>query len=99
MAKQISKEQQEILSQIVPIIAEKLYVDPTRVKMEASLSNDLGADSLDRVELMLKFDEKFNLCIPDYDPQQEEPQTIGEVVMLIEQYSEKYSKTPYQYGR
>ena len=46
----------EIAEQIVPIIAEKLGVNPSEVTMDASFTNDLGADSLDTVELMLDFD-------------------------------------------
>ena len=73
---------QEILNEIVPIIAEKLSVDPSEVTMEASFTNDLGADSLDTVELMMEFEKSFNLSIPD--DQQENIQTVGDVVKLIE---------------
>ena len=72
----------EILNEIVPIIAEKLGVDPAEVTMEASFTNDLGADSLDTVELMMEFEKSFNLSIPD--DQQESIQTVGDVVRLIE---------------
>ncbi|MBP5485982.1 MAG: acyl carrier protein [Alphaproteobacteria bacterium] len=82
MAKQISEEQQEILSQIVPIIAEKLGVDPAEVTMDAQFTNDLGADSLDLIELIMDFEKEYNLSIPD--AQQEEIQTLGDVVRLIE---------------
>lgn len=94
MAKQISKEQQEILSQIVPIIAEKLGIDQTLVTMEANFENDLGADSLDRVELFMEFDKKYNLNVPD--DQQKTIETVGDVVRLIEKMSDdpKYRKTP-----
>jgi len=50
--------------------------------MEASFTNDLGADSLDTVELMMEFEKNFNLSIPD--DQQENIQTVGDVVRLIE---------------
>jgi acyl carrier protein len=50
--------------------------------MEASFTNDLGADSLDTVELMMDFEKNFNLSIPD--DQQENIQTVGDVVKLIE---------------
>ena len=56
---------QEILNEIVPIIAEKLGVDPSEVTMEASFTNDLGADSLDTVELIMEFEKEFNITIPD----------------------------------
>ena len=72
----------EILNEITPIIAEKLGVDPSEVTMEASFTNDLGADSLDTVELMMEFEKNFNLSIPD--DQQESIQTVGDVVRLIE---------------
>ena len=74
---------QEILNDIVPIIAEKLGVDPAEVTMEASFTNDLGADSLDTVELMMEFEKRFNLSIPD--DQQENITSVGDVVKLIEQ--------------
>ncbi|MBR5910906.1 MAG: acyl carrier protein [Bacteroidales bacterium] len=74
---------QEILNEIVPIIAEKLGVDPAEVTMEASFTNDLGADSLDTVELMMEFEKRFNLSIPD--DQQENITSVGDVVKLIEQ--------------
>ena len=73
---------QEILNEIVPIIAEKLGVDSSEVTMEASFTNDLGADSLDTVELMMEFEKSFNLSIPD--DQQENIKTVGDVVKLIE---------------
>ena len=72
----------EILEQIVPIIAEKLGVNPSEVTLEASFTNDLGADSLDTVELMMDFEKTFNIAIPD--DQQESIVTVGDVVKLIE---------------
>jgi acyl carrier protein len=72
----------EILNEITPIIAEKLGVDPSEVTMEASFTNDLGADSLDTVELMMEFEKTFGLTIPD--DQQENITTVGDVVRLIE---------------
>ena len=55
----------EIEEQIVPIIAEKLGVNPSEVTLDASFTNDLGADSLDTVELMLDFEKKLGIAIPD----------------------------------
>ena len=78
---------QEILNEIVPIIAEKLGVDPSEVTMEASFTNDLGADSLDTVELMLDFEKKFGIAIPD--DQQENIVTVGDVIRLIEEEQKK----------
>ena len=77
----------EIAEQIVPIIAEKLGVNPSEVTMDASFTNDLGADSLDTVELMLDFEKKFNITIPD--DQQENIVTVGDVIRLIEEEQKK----------
>ena len=77
----------EIAEQIVPMIAEKLGVNPSEVTMDASFTNDLGADSLDTVELMLDFEKKFGIAIPD--DQQESIVTVGDVIRLIEEEQKK----------
>ncbi len=77
----------EIEEQIVPIIAEKLGVNPSEVTLDASFTNDLGADSLDTVELMLDFEKKFGIAIPD--DQQENINTVGDVIRLIEEEQKK----------
>ncbi|MBR6878375.1 MAG: acyl carrier protein [Bacteroidales bacterium] len=77
----------EIEKQIVPIIAEKLGVNESEVTLDASFTNDLGADSLDTVELMLDFEKKFGIAIPD--DQQENIVTVGDVVRLIEEEQKK----------
>ena len=77
----------EIAEMIVPMIAEKLGVNPSEVTMDASFTNDLGADSLDTVELMLDFEKKFGIAIPD--DQQENIVTVGDVVRLIEEEQKK----------
>ena len=82
MTEQISEGQQAILRQIVPIVVEKLGVDPAEVTMVAQFTNDLGADSLDTVELMMEFEKEYHLSIPD--DQQENIVAVGDVVRLIE---------------
>ena len=77
----------EIEEQIVPIIDEKLGVNPSEVTLDASFTNDLGADSLDTVELMLDFEKKFGIAIPD--DQQENINTVGDVIRLIEEEHKK----------
>ena len=74
----------EILNEIVPIIAEKLGVDPSEVTMEASFTNDLGADSLDTVELLMEFERVFGIKIPD-----EETSGIATVGDAIAKVTEK----------
>jgi len=55
----------EIESKVKAIIVEKLGVDEAEVKPEASFTNDLGADSLDTVELIMEFEKEFGISIPD----------------------------------
>ncbi|MEM7510336.1 MAG: acyl carrier protein [Bacteroidota bacterium] len=55
----------EIEEKVKGIIVDKLGVEPSEVTPEASFANDLGADSLDTVELIMEFEKEFNLSIPD----------------------------------
>ena len=55
----------EIESKVVAIIVDKLGVEEAEVKPEASFTNDLGADSLDTVELIMEFEKEFGISIPD----------------------------------
>ena len=55
----------EIESKVKAIIVDKLGVDEAEVKPEASFTNDLGADSLDTVELIMEFEKEFSISIPD----------------------------------
>jgi len=59
----MSKE--EIFDKVKKIVAEQLSVDPSEVTPEASFANDLGADSLDTVELVMALEEEFDIEIPD----------------------------------
>ena len=73
----------DIKSKVVAIIVDKLGVDESEVTMEASFTNDLGADSLDTVELIMEFEKEFNIAIPD--DQAENIGTVGEAVKYIEE--------------
>jgi acyl carrier protein len=77
----------EIATKVTSIITDKLGVEESQVVPEASFTNDLGADSLDTVELMLDFEKKFGIAIPD--DQQENIVTVGDVVRLIEEEQKK----------
>ena len=55
----------EIASRVKAIIVDKLGVEESEVTNEASFTNDLGADSLDTVELIMEFEKEFNVTIPD----------------------------------
>jgi len=72
----------ELESKVKAIIVEKLGVDEAQVTMEANFSADLGADSLDTVELIMEFEKAFNLTIPDEDTQK--ISTVGDAVAYIE---------------
>ncbi|MBQ4493612.1 MAG: acyl carrier protein [Elusimicrobiaceae bacterium] len=63
------------------IIVEQLGVEPEQVKPEAQFVNDLGADSLDTVELIMALEEEFNIDIPD--EQAEKIKTVGEAINHI----------------
>lgn len=73
----------EIASKVNKIIVDKLSVDESEVTPEASFTNDLGADSLDTVELIMEFEKEFNLSIPD--EQAEKITTVGEAVAYLEE--------------
>ncbi|MCD4735183.1 MAG: acyl carrier protein [Bacteroidales bacterium] len=73
----------DIASRVKAIIVEKLGVDESEVTPEASFTNDLGADSLDTVELIMEFEQKFNIAIPD--DQAEKIATVGEAISYIEE--------------
>ena len=73
----------EIELKVKEIIADKLGVDEADVKPEASFTNDLGADSLDTVELIMEFEKSFNITIPD--DQAEKITTVGDAIAYIEE--------------
>ena len=69
-------------AKVKEIIINELGVDPEKVTPEASFVDDLGADSLDTVELVMAFEEEFTIDIPDEDAEQ--MRTVGEAVAYIE---------------
>ena len=72
----------EIKEKVVSIIVDKLGVDASEVVEDASFTNDLGADSLDTVELIMEFEKEFNVAIPD--DQAEKIATVGDAIKYIE---------------
>lgn len=72
----------EIESKVNAIIVDKLGVEASEVKPEASFTNDLGADSLDTVELIMEFEKEFGISIPD--DKAETIQTVGDAIAYIE---------------
>lgn len=73
----------EIESRVKAIIVDKLSVDESEVKPEASFTNDLGADSLDTVELIMEFEKEFGISIPD--DKAEKITTVGDAIKYIEE--------------
>lgn len=72
----------DIKSRVIAIIVDKLGVDESEVTDSASFTNDLGADSLDTVELIMEFEKEFNIAIPD--DQAEKISTVGDAISYIQ---------------
>jgi len=73
----------DIASRVKAIIVDKLGVDEAEVTPEANFTNDLGADSLDTVELIMEFEKEFNIAIPD--DQAEGIASVGDAIKYIEE--------------
>ena len=73
---------QEIQDKVIDIVCKQLGVAKEKVTLETSFVNDLGADSLDTVELVMAIEDAFDLNIPDEDA--EKIQTVGDAVRYIE---------------
>ena len=73
----------EVADKVKAIIVDKLGVDASEVTEAASFTNDLGADSLDTVELIMEFEKAFNITIPD-DEAGDKIQTVGDAIEYIQ---------------
>ncbi len=73
---------EEIAKKVIAIVVDKLGVEENQVKPEANFTNDLGADSLDTVELIMELEKEFNISIPD--DQAEKIATVGDAITYIE---------------
>ena len=73
-----------IAERVKKIIVDKLGVEESQVTPEASFTNDLGADSLDTVELIMEFEKEFNISIPD--EQAETITTVGQAISDLEEH-------------
>ncbi len=76
---------QDVEAKIKAIIVDKLGVDESEVVADANFTNDLGADSLDTVELIMEFEKEFDMSIPDEDA--ENIATVGDAVKYIQSKS------------
>ena len=77
----------DTFEKVKKIIVEQLDVEESEVTLEASITDDLGADSLDQVELVMAFETEFNIDIPDEEA--EKIKTVGDAVAKIEATAEK----------
>ncbi|MDH4461919.1 MAG: acyl carrier protein [Spirosomataceae bacterium] len=75
----------EIAEKVKSIIVAKLGVEASEVTPDASFTNDLGADSLDTVELIMELEKEFNVSIPD--DQAEKIQTVGNAISYLEEHA------------
>ena len=75
----------EIAEKVKAIIVEKLSVDAADVPVYASFTNDLGADSLETVELMMDLEKEFNITIPEEES--EKLSTVGDAIAYIEEHA------------
>ena len=73
----------DVKSKVTEIIVNKLGVEESQISDDASFTKDLGADSLDTVELIMEFEKEFNIAIPD--DQAEKISTVGEAIEHIEE--------------
>mgnify|MGYP003357222040 FL=1 len=75
----------EKAEKVTAIIVEKLSVDAADVREDASFTNDLGADSLETVELMMDLEKEFNITIPEEES--EKLSTVGDAIAYIEEHA------------
>ena len=81
---ELQENETELQAKVKEIICDKLSVDEAEVTNEASFANDLGADSLDTVELIMEFEKQFKITIPD--DQAEKISTVGDAISYIEEH-------------
>jgi len=74
----------EIKDKVIKIVSDQMGVDKSEITMETSFVNDLNADSLDTVELVMEFEDEFELSIPDEEA--EKIQTVGAAVEYINKH-------------
>ena len=82
---------ESIETRVISIVAEQLGVDKSEITRETSFVNDLNADSLDTVELVMEFEDEFDMSIPDEEA--EKIQTVGQAIEYIEKNAGKGAKS------
>ena len=77
----MSVDTNEVETKVIEIVSEQMGVDKAEITRETSFSNDLNADSLDTVELVMEFEDEFDMSIPDEEA--EKIQTVGAAIDYI----------------
>jgi acyl carrier protein len=75
----------DVAERVIEIISEQMNVDKSQITPETTFVNDLGADSLDTVELVMQFEDEFNLSIPDEEA--EKIQAVGDAIKYIQEHT------------
>ena len=79
--------QDEIQDKVISIVSEQMGVDKAEISKDTSFVNDLNADSLDTVELVMEFEDEFEMSIPDEEAEQ--IQTVGQAVEYMVAHANK----------
>ena len=77
----------EIEQRVIEIVSEQMGVEKGEITRDTSFVNDLNADSLDTVELVMEFEDEFEMSIPDEEA--EKIQTVGQAIAYIEEHNKK----------
>jgi len=85
--REVTNVAEEIEEKVIEIVAEQMGVDKSEITRETSFVNDLNADSLDTVELVMEFEDEFELSIPDEEA--EKIQTVGQAIDYIKEHGNK----------
>ena len=82
--------EQEIQEKVISIIADQMNIDQSEISRDTSFINDLNADSLDTVELVMELEDEFEMSIPDEEA--EKIQTVGQAIDYIVEHAAKLQK-------
>jgi acyl carrier protein len=83
----MTMDEKEIEDKVISIVAEQMGVDKGEINRDTNFVNDLNADSLDTVELVMEFEDEFETSIPD--EQAEKIQTVGQAIDFIKEHASK----------
>jgi acyl carrier protein len=84
MGANVSENVENIQPKVIEIIAEQMQIPKEQITMETHFVNDLGADSLDVVEMVMELEEAFDITIPDEDS--DKIQTVGDAIKYIQEH-------------